>query len=743
MTEDSASFVASLAESIVEADPDTRWLVAAKLSEVPGPESEKVLISLLGDPDYRVREKAVAVLTRRFTREVAKACLSGMGDEENAGRRGASVSLLSKGGVLGTETLVEALASNSPDVRLAAALALPAEGAGPNAVLALERALLSEVDANVRAGILLALGRTKRREAIRPLLMALEQSGPWHQIHALEALGEIGDPGVASRLLPLLDIPALRRATLRTLARLESPGPSEDLAFRAARGETDSELIGALRHCLSAAPASTCGRVREIWTAAPAVLSELLGSTLTSPEQKSDAAHLLALLDVESAAFLIVRAGRTADGYGALNDLPVERLNDVMSAALQEEDPEPAFALVDRLKGTGNEGALSPLLVHPSPLVQATVLSLLPAGAAPLGEVMQILAEEDPETVLPAALALSAVHPQMPLDRVKRQHQALLDRARGADGPGRSAAVTALASVPGADVDEIIRHAVGSLDPAVRAAAAGAIGMRDSFSADEILKLADDPESRVRAALLRSLARLGERKPAGFEADWRDVLIYLADDSPVAAAAGEALMSLAGPERSRLAEEMLAQGDSIRRAAIEEIVRTGDSEAAASVAIAVDHEDLDTARAVLRALEIAPQPVAEDAAAQALADPRPEVREAAAELLARRGQPPARPSISDALARTMVEEREPLVLKALLKALVVAGGESALEPLTAILARERVEKEAIDAATALARRHEREVKRLWVSAPARAERRWAAALAAAAKSRQEERGAPS
>jgi HEAT repeat protein len=353
---------------------------------------------------------------------------------------------------------------------------------------------------------------------------------------------------------------------------------------------------------------------------------------------------------------------------------------------------------------------------------------------------MQILADEDPETVLPAALTLAAVHPEMPLERVRRQHRALLDRARGSDGPGRAAAATALANVPGLEVDEILRNALVSLDPSVRTAAAGAIGLRDTFPPVEILKLADDPEPRVRAALLRSLARLGERRGDQLGADWRDVLIFLADDSPVAAAAGEALIAIAGGERARLAEEMLAQGDSIRRAAIEEIARTADPEAAAAVAIAVGHEDLDTVRAVLKALEIAPQPVAEEAAVTALSDSRPEVRESAAVLLSRRGVAPAKSSVSDALARTLVEERDPQVLKALLEALCVAGGESALEPLTAILAREKVEKEALDAAASLARRYEREVKRLWVSAPARAERRWAAALAAAAKSRSEEKG---
>ncbi len=736
MTDETAALVMSLAESIVEADPDVRWQVVARLADVPGQESELLLIRLLADPDYRVREKAVAVLSGRFNSQVARACVEAMADDENAGRRAAGLSLLTKGGLLGMEALVEALTHTSADVRLAAAMALPSEGAGPNTVSALEKALVNEVDANVRAGILLALGRTRRREAIRPLLLTLEQGGTWQQIHALEALAEIGDPDVAPRLLPFVDIPALRRATLRTLSRLESLAPAEDLAFRAARGETDTELLSALRHCLTHASRPLSEKVREIWFSAGAILHERLLDESLSLEARSDAAHLIARLNLPGAASEIVRAGRTADGFAALGALPVEVQNDLMTSVLQEEDPDAAFVVIDSIRRQGELANLAPLLVHPSPQVQATVLSLLPPGHAQLEEVIEIMAEEDPETVLPAALFLAQGGPGVSQEALKKQWQALLNRAHGMDGPGREAALIALGSIPGEEVDDVLRQGLASENTGIRRACAVAVAGRSGWKIHEVFRALDDPDATVRAALLRALARWAERGEQVADADWRDVLIYLADEPTVSAAAGEAIIALAGGERSTLAEEMLAQGDPIRRSAIEEVSRVKDSAAANAVAIAVTHEDIETVRGVLRALVHGSPQVAEQTAMRALTDERPEVRTAAAEMVVSRGEIPAPESrLPDALAKALASERDEKAVAALIDAVAVAGRESALDPLTLILARERVDARALAAAQQLATRHEREVRRRWASSPPRAERRWAAALAAAARTR--------
>ena len=78
-----------------------------------------------------------------------------------------------------------------------------------------------------------------------------------------------------------------------------------------------------------------------------------------------------------------------------------------------------------------------------------------------------------------------------------------------------------------------------------------------------------------------------------------------------------------------------------------------------------------------------------------------------------------------------------LALLALLAAVTAWGGPEFVDPLTAVLARERIGPGAEEAAEALARACPALVQEAWVSAPARAERRWAKAIA---RARRREKG---
>lgn len=735
---------APIAEGLRAPDPEVRWRVAAVLADIPGEESERLLIGLLADPDYRVREKSVTVLARRFTPGVASACAAALADDGNAGHRAAGLALLTRAGDRGIQVLVDALGHPSPDVRLAAAASLPAAEGGTAVVGSLEEALRREADPNVRAAILLALGRSGRREALVSLLAALEEGSLWIQTHALEALGEVGDTELLPRLLPLLDRPPLRRAALRAVGRVAAPAAAEPLALRAAAGQTDADLLAALRRSLDAAPPETGDRVRELWPEAGTVLASVLADAETGYGIRCDAAHLLALLDVPGAALEIVRSGRSPEEFRALASLRGQRFREGLHAVLQEEDPEPSLALVERARSTGETAFLAPLLVHPSPGVKVAVLAALPPGTAPLTDLIDILAEDEEETALPAALALATAAAEAPADRCRAPYRALLDRASGPDGPGRVASLVSLGRLP-ADEDVVgaLRNALRADDPAVRRAALHAAGTGGGLTEAEVLSCLDDPDALVRAAALRALARLAESgRPLA--SGWREVLTHLADETAVAAAAGEAVIALGGEERAELAIDLLAQGDAIRHAALEEIARVRDRAAADAVAHAVRHEDAETARAVLDALIVASPEVADAATVDALSDHRPEVRTAAADLVARRGTPSSFDGpVSEALARALAAERDPAALLALLAATAVAGGEASLDPLTDVLARERAAPDAAVAAAALASRYPAAARRRWTSAPARAERRWARALSAVRKGEREPGAGPS
>ncbi len=711
-------------------DADVRWAAADALARRAGEEAEDQLIGLLADEDYRVRERAVAALARRFSPRIASACAVALADEANAGHRAAGLALLARGGPAGRAVLLGALQHPSPDVRLAAAGALPGRGPDAAAVAAIEAAARREGDPNARAALLLALGRTGRREAAAPLLAALDEPSLWLQVHALEGLALLGDPDVVPRLLPLLPSPSLRSPVLATLARLHAAVPAEPLLRQAAAGDRDPLVLAALRTALEAAPPGVAGRLAGQWPDAASVLLGIVADPEAPLNARTDSAHLLALFDVPGACLALATHGPFLDGFAALERFSESRLPEVLSAVLQSAEPEPALEVVDAFREGPRAAQLLPLLVHPSPSVKAAVLSALPPGLAPIEDLIDVLAEDDPETSLPAALALASSPPRTPPDRIVIRRKALLDRAAGADGPGRTAALLALAGVGGADVAVAIRGALASPDPEVRRAAVAAGSEGTALGDLELVAAFADPHPGVRAAALRGLASRAEigSAPAGFR--WRDALVFLVDEPSVAAAAGAALIALAGEERPRLVDDMLAQEGPVRVAALEEIVRTGDAEAAAQAAVAVEHEDPETARAAVSALRVAPSDVAEQALAVALEDPRDEVRAEAGLVVAERPAPLPGGLLPPALAAALSVETSPVVLPALLSAVAVASGDEAIAPLTEVLARERLPREAAAAAEALALRFPEACRRAWAIAPPRAERRWSHAIAA-------------
>lgn len=721
----------TLGGEIASRNPEVRWRVAAVLADMPGAEAEALLLRLMSDSDYRVREKSVSILARRFNPRIADACAEALSGRKDPLRRSAAAAVLARTGEAGRAILLSALSSDSSAVRLAAARSLPGRHVDAPTVAALEAAMRLESDLNVRAALILALGRTGRREALAPLLLELDSSPAWLRMHALEALGEIGDPAVAPRLLQLLGDPLLRGQVLRSFARLPAPAAAEELARRAAAGEHDAPAIAALRRSASAMPPDIRGRLVHLWPDAGERLRSFVEDLGAAPELRTDAAHLLARLDVPGAAETIVRAGPFLDDFGALNSLPPGRRAAALPEVLRTEDPDAAFTLIDGAPDDAARRSLVALMAHPSAAVRAAVVGSLPVGTVGVGDLVGLLAEDDPETAPEAAFALAAESESATPERSRAAQSALLDRASGADGPGRAAALVALAASGDPNADGAVRAGLVSPDPAVRRAAARAAGERPGLSEEDLRARLADEDVGVRAAALRSLARRAEAGvPSRLER--KELLVHLADEPAVAAAAAAALVALSGAGRPRMVREMLAQKGPVRRAAMEEIPATRDEAAAEAVAFAVPHEDPETARAVLAAMRVARPEVATEAIGQGLADPRPEVRQAAAEVAALRASPVNFDGpLSQAIGRALNSEAVPAVLNALLRAVANVGGPSSVEPLMRVLGSEEIGEEADRAAEAVARRYPDLVRQAWTTAPARAALRLSQALAAA------------
>ncbi len=716
----------SVVQEAASPKAEVRLHAAAVLAGLGGAEAEETLATLLADEDHRVRARAVAALSAARGRG-RTACASVLLDPAS-GAAGIAAARVLGSCAGGGDVLLEALSHESSVVRLRAARELPAAASTPPIVEVLEAAARGEADADVAAELLLALGRTGRAEAAKFLLLALRNGSPFARAHAAWALGLLGDPRAAARLLPVLDEPGVGACALAALARLPSSEAAEELARRGARGLGGESLVLALARGVARGSASLARRVGSLWPGVTEAAQTLLVEPGLPRETAGALARLLARLDAAGAAALIVREGPFPDGYAALADLPPERLAEAARTALVVDDAEPALALLVR-GGASVEPAA--LLAHVHARAKTGALNRLSPGATPLPDLLEILADDDPDTALAAAWAVAREARREGSERARAAANALHDRANGPDGPGRAAALVAMREQPGVAADATLRAAFGSRDASVRAAAAAAAASRSELVERDFVPLLEDEDSTVRAEALWALTRLARtRKPA---LDARHVLRFLNDDASVAAAAGALLVTLAGDERPRVARELLAQRGAVRRAALEAIPEVRDAAAASAVAFAVLHEDVSTARAVLEAAAAAPPPIAAETVVNGLADRRAEVRIAAASTAARAGDDLAA-ALAVPLAEALDRETDAEAWAALVRAVAAAGRADAIPAVTRALNAAGERPDARAAAEALARRFPEATRAAWAAAPSRAGRAWGAAIEAARRS---------
>ncbi len=723
----SGSPLVSVVQEASSPKPEVRLHAAAVLAGLGGTEAGEALAGLLSDADHRVRCRAVEGFAgaEPGSRET---CVALLLDPASGSAGIAAARALAAGPGNFGQAILEALSHASPAVRLRAARELPFPSSGPVVVACLDAALRNETDPDAGAEMLLALGRTGRTESAAILLRALRDGAPYARAHAAWALGLLGDPRAAARLLPVLDEPGVGACALAALARLPSPEAAEELARRGARGQGGSGTLLALAKGVACGLPGLAPRVRSLWPGVTEAVQALLAEPGLPGESAGALAHLLARLDASGAAALIVRQGPFPDGFAALADLPPERLPEAARTALLVDDAEPALTLLARgLAGVDPAG----LLAHVHARAKTAALNRLAPGATPLADLLEILADDDPDTSLAAAWALSREARRTGGERARAASAALHDRASGHDGPGRAAALTALREQPDAAADVALRSALASRDSSARAAAAAASGFRPETGERELLPLLDDEDATVRAETLWSLGLLARARKSGLES--RRLLRFLDDEPAVAAAAGALLVVLARSDRPRVAREMLAQRGAVRRAALETIPELRDAAAASAVAFAVSHEDSSTARAVLEAVAVAPPPLAADAVARALLDRRAEVRIAAASTASHAGDDLAA-ALAIPLAEALDRETDDEALSALLVAVAASGRADAIPAVTRALGSGAERREAREAAEALARRYPEAARAAWAAAPPRTGRAWGAAIEAARRS---------
>ena len=174
-------------------------------------------INALGDPDWRVRRRAVEHLLQ----DTGENSLEQFIRKVRLEHRDASIlnSVLQVLTSLGAEAL-PGLATLSKDadaeVRMYAALTLGT--LADDRAVPVVAALLGDSDINVRYHAIEALAKLKAVEAVDELASIAESQEFFLAFAALDALGVIGDARVAPRLAPLLENDTLQSSAIAARA---------------------------------------------------------------------------------------------------------------------------------------------------------------------------------------------------------------------------------------------------------------------------------------------------------------------------------------------------------------------------------------------------------------------------------------------------------------------------------------------------------------------------------------------
>ena len=213
-----------LLQSLDDRDGTVRRQAAHALNGLEDPQATDALLRALHDPDPMVVAAAVAALASSSVQRAAPELLRLMGGESNRVARAAEAALDRVQYDLRVPTPTDQLAPPDTDTETKVAAAAAALGIIGNggALMHLVTALDSRA-VPVRVAAARALGRLGDRRAVPHLVGVLEDDSSAEVLQvAAQALGELGDPSVASALEAAKTSPsgAVRRAAQLALVRM-------------------------------------------------------------------------------------------------------------------------------------------------------------------------------------------------------------------------------------------------------------------------------------------------------------------------------------------------------------------------------------------------------------------------------------------------------------------------------------------------------------------------------------------
>jgi HEAT repeat protein len=605
----------------VTAARDTERTVAARLragdtAAIPpdalgpdtNPATERELMAALGDEDWRVRRAAVAAIASGPDYALVRSLVTSLRERhDDLNVLSSALQLVATREVDIVGPLLALLQDEDVNLRIQAALVL-GERRDPAAVESLLRAL-EDPDVNVRFHAIEALGKIGDERAADALTSIAETGDFFLGFPALDALLQTGGPGVAPRLVRLLDEELLQVPAAEALGRLGDEacvGPLVALLNRP--GAPVEPVAGALATLYDRAEREYGEGARVSYAAAETI-------TATGAQNLIDAI-----------------GGATADWLRAI----VVVLGWVRSPAVDH--------------------ALTRLLGDVS-VRDEVVEALVRSGSAVVELLVDKLDASDFETRKAAIVALGRVGDRRATPALARQ----LARAEGLE----ILIASALALIGDAGGFEPLLALLGHADAAVRQAAIGALNsIGHPQMESRIAPLLRDPDPRLRESAVKIAGYFGYRSCA-------DLLIQCCRDAqePVRHAAVEHLAFVDDARVLDVLTSVLSTDTPrVRAGAAHALGRTGDPRAVAPLVGALSDSDAWVRYFAARALgRYAHGMPVEKIVGLASSDPAPHVRFAAIETLGRSDSPEAGAVIialardnDDAIAAAAIQALRPV-----------------------------------------------------------------------------------
>lgn len=620
--------------------------------------------------DEEARLAATARLLGRPNREALEAALAALGDRSWRVRKAAVDAIVAhpdRSAAL--EGLIAGLrAEANAGERNSAAEALVRIGGAATPAL-LER--ITDADPDVRKFVVDVLGEIAEPQSVPALVGALSDGDENVRAAAAEALGKIGDERAVAGLLAALEGGDLwlQHAVLAALGRLGRPLPRPLLTRLGGHPQLRRAVFDLI------------GQVRDA-----AAVDLVLGGIADRGRGTREAAIVALWAVIEAHPAL---AAPLAHALGR-----PEGSARTGAALAAGADPGPGWAAP-----VGWREAAASALESPAAGVRVAAGALLALAGDGRGVPPLVAAVGDERLRDSALVALRTAGP--------RAAAALGAMLSDPDGTRRELAAALLGELPAADndLDRTLAAALGDPAPAVRAAAARALGRRGAAACgDAVAALLADPSEEVQAAAVEALALLaavdgpaalagraapllsaddaGRRRaavallgrmgdllterssgPAGAAPRWRD---ESADQ--IRAAFGQLAFALKDPDAG------------VRQAAATALGRLGGDDALEPLALALADEAPEVRIAAAGALGRLRSPSAVEPLTLLVGDPDPWVCAAALEALGAIGAPAGFRAITAALAAA-----DPLVVLAAVEAAAAVGGDAAVPHLLPLL----------------------------------------------------------